>query len=45
MDGMLTMVVADNLAAHALGVFFCNFTTVQRFYRFCNCSHENLKAN
>ena len=33
--GNLTMVVADNLAAHALGCFFCNFSTVQ----------ENLKAN
>ena len=43
--GTLTMVVADNLAAHALGGFFCNFSTVQRFCRFCNCSQENLKAN
>ena len=39
------MVVADNLATHALGVFFCNFSTMQRFCRFCNCSQENLKAN
>ena len=41
----LTMVVADNLAAHALGGFFCNFRTVLRFCRFCNCNKENLKAN
>ena len=44
--GSLSMVVADNLAAHALGGFFCNFSTVQRFCRFCNCRkyelHENL---
>ena len=39
------MVVADNLAAHALGGFFCNFSTVQRFCQFCNCSQEKLKAN
>ena len=39
------MVAADNLAAHALGGFFCNFSTVQHFCRFCNCSQENLKAN
>ena len=43
--GTLTMVVADNLAAHALGGFFCNFSSVQRFCRFSNCSQENLKAN
>ena len=30
--GSLSMVVADNLAAHALGGFFCNFSTVQRFW-------------
>ena len=34
--GTVTMVIADNLAAHALGCFFCNFSTVQRFWRFCN---------
>ena len=43
--GTLTMVVADNLATHVLGGFFCNFSTMQRFCRFCNCSQENLKAN
>ena len=30
------MVVADSLAAHALGDFFCNFSTVQKFCRFFN---------
>ena len=34
--GTLSMIVADNLAAHALGGFFCNFSTVQKFCRFCN---------
>ena len=43
--GTLTMVVADNLAAHALGVFFCNFSTMQHFGCLCNCSQENLIAN
>ena len=32
--GTVTMVIADNLAARALGGFFCNFPTVQRFCRF-----------
>ena len=43
--GTLTMVVADNLAAHAFGGFFWNLITVQPFYRFCNCSRKDLKAN
>ena len=30
------MVVADNWASHALGGFFCNFSTVRRFCRFCS---------
>ena len=25
--------------------FFCNFSTVQRFCRFCNCSQEYVNAN
>ena len=33
--GTLSMVVADNLAAHALGGLFCNFSTVQKCCRFC----------
>ena len=32
--GTLSMFVADNWAAHALGGFFCNFSTAQRFCRF-----------
>ena len=43
--GSLSMVVADNLAAHALGGFFCNFSTVQRFCRFCNCRKNELHEN
>ena len=39
------MVLADNLAVHALGRFFCSFSTVQCFCRFCNWSQEYLKAN
>ena len=39
------MVVADNLAAHALGGFPCNFFTSQKFYGFCNInkSQQNEK--
>ena len=40
--GTVTMVVTDNLAAHALGGFFCNFSTVQKFCRFCNISKNQL---
>ena len=36
------MVVADNLAAHTLGSFFCNFSTVHRFCRFCDCTKDKL---
>ena len=32
--GTVTMVVARNLAAPALGRFFCNFSTVQKFIAF-----------
>ena len=41
----LTMVVSDNLATNALRGFFCKFSTMQRFCRFCNCNQENLKVN
>ena len=41
----VTMVIADNLAAHALGGFFCNFSTIQRFCRFCNCRKSQLDEN
>ena len=40
--GTVTMLVADNLAAHGLGGFFCNFSTVQRFRRFCNATKQGL---
>lgn len=33
--GALAMLIADNLLAHAIGGFFCNFSTVDRFCRFC----------
>ena len=33
--GTVSMMVADNLAAHAIGGFYCNFSTVKRFCRFC----------
>ena len=38
--GTLSMIVADNLAAHALGGFMCNFSTVDRFCRFCTFSKK-----
>ena len=34
--GTLYMVVADNLVPHALGVFFCNFSTAQKLCCSCN---------
>ena len=36
------MVIADNLAAHSLGGFFCNFSTVQKFCHFCNIRRDQL---
>ena len=41
----VTMIIADNLVAHALGGFFCNFSTVERFCRFCNCRKSQLYEN
>ena len=41
--GSLSMIIADNLAAHALGGFFCNFSTVQRFCRHCNFTKDQLQ--
>ena len=29
--GTVSMIIADNLAAHALAGFYCNFSTVNRF--------------
>ena len=43
--GTVTMVIADNLAAYALGGFLCNFSTVQKFCRFCNCRKSQLYEN
>ena len=40
--GTLSMVIADNLAAHALGGFFCNFRTVNDFCRYCDFSKVML---
>ena len=37
----VSMVVADNLAAHALGRFYCTFSTVARFCQFCNCTRDH----
>ena len=39
------MVIADNLAAHALGGFQCNFSKVQRFRQFCHCLYRDNKEN
>ena len=40
--GTVSIVLADNVAAHALGGFYCNFSTVARFCRFCNCTRDQL---
>ena len=40
--GTVSIAVADNVAAHALGGFYCNFSTVDRFCRFCNCTRDQL---
>ena len=42
MFGILSMMVADNLAAHAVGGFMCNFSTVKRFCRFCMAKRSSL---
>ena len=39
------MLVADILAAHALGRFYCNFSKVQRFFCFCNATKQGLIEN
>ena len=41
-EGSIPMVIADNLAAHALGGFFCSFSMVNRVY---NCSKEQRERN
>ena len=40
--GTVSMMVADNLAAHAIGGFYCNFSTVKRFCRFCLAVRTSL---
>ena len=42
--GTVTMVIADNLAAHALSGHFCNFSTVQRFCRFCLTTRDDINS-
>ena len=37
------MLIADNLVAHAIGGYLCNFSTVHRFCRFCNCCKNQLE--
>ena len=39
------MVIADNLVAHALDGFFCNFSTVNHFCRYCDFSKVMLGNN
>ena len=43
--GFVSMVVADNLAGHTLTRFYCNFSTVARYCRFCNCTRDHLDGN
>lgn len=38
--GNLTMVVADNLVAHALGGVFCNFSTCNVFVIFVSAAKK-----
>ena len=41
--GTVSMLIADNLAAHAIGGYFCNFSTVHRFCRFYNYCKNQLE--
>ena len=43
--GTISMIVADNLAAHALGGFFCNFSTVDKYCRFCTYSKKGTPVD
>ena len=36
------MVVPDNFAAYELGGCCCNFSIVDHFCRFCNCTNDKL---
>ena len=40
-----SMVIAGNLAAHALGEFFCDFSSVNHFCRYCDFSKVMLGKN
>ena len=42
--GTLTYISADNLAAHALGKFHENFSTVLRFCRFCRATRYEVQG-
>ena len=37
--------VVCNLAAHALGGYFCNFSSVKRFCGFCNCTKDQIQKS
>ena len=39
------MIIVDNLVAHALGGFFCSFSMVNQFCRFCKCPKEQRERN
>ena len=41
--GTVSMLIADNLAAHAIGGYFCNFSTVHRFCRFYSYCKNQLE--
>ena len=41
--GSISMIIADNLPAHALRGFLCGFNKVSRFCRFCNCSKQRQR--
>ena len=41
--GTLNMLIADNLAVHATGGYFCNFSTVHQFCRSLNCRKNQLE--
>ncbi|XP_066933831.1 uncharacterized protein [Clytia hemisphaerica] len=43
--GSVSMLIADNLAAHAIGGFYCNFSTVQKFCRYCEIDLASLSFN
>ena len=42
-QGSLSMVACDSLAAHTLRGYFCNFSSLWRFYRFCNYTKDQIQ--